>query len=107
MNNADFNKVVEAQLTHCRDLLCKKGEEYDSDSGDRFHSFRVAAALQGETPMQALAGMLAKHTVSIYDLMHAGSTDLTIWTEKITDHINYLLLLKGLIIDELDELDEL
>lgn len=101
MTNADFNKVVEEQLDLCKSLLCKKGEEYDRDTGDRFHSFKVAAALQGETPMQALAGMLAKHTVSVYDLIKDGSSDLTIWDEKITDHINYLLLLKGLIMDEI------
>lgn len=101
MRNDEFNKVVENQLDICKSLLCKKGEEYDSDTNDRFHSFKVAAALQGETSMQALAGMLAKHTVSVYDLIRTGSHDLTIWDEKITDHINYLLLLKGLIMDEI------
>lgn len=102
MNNADFNKVVEQQLDLCQSLLCRKGEEYDRGVDDRFHSFKVAAVLQGETPMQALAGMLAKHTVSIYDLIKEGNHDLTIWDEKITDHINYLLLLKGLIMDEIE-----
>lgn len=100
MNNADFNEVVNDQLEYCYRLLCKKGEEYDSDTSDRFHSFKVAAALLGVTPQQALAGMLAKHTVSIFDMIRVGSSDLTMWTEKITDHINYLLLLKGLIMDE-------
>lgn len=102
MTNTDFNKIVNEQLDRCKSLLCKKGEEYDRDTNDRFHSFKVAAALQGETPMQALAGMLAKHTVSVYDLIREGSHDLLIWDEKITDHINYLLLLKGLIMDELE-----
>lgn len=105
MNNADFNKVVDKQLDLCRSLLCKKGEEYDSDTNDRFHSFKVAAALQNETPMEALAGMMAKHTVSVYDLIHGGSHNLPIWDEKITDSINYLLLLKGLIMDEIGALE--
>ena len=100
MTNAHFNAIVEDQMNKCATLLLSKGEEYDSDSGDRFHSFKVAAKLQNETPIQALAGMMAKHTVSIYDLMRSGSPDLTIWDEKITDHINYLFLLKGLIMDE-------
>lgn len=107
MNNENFNKIVDEQLNLCKSLLCKKGEEYDRDTEDRFHSFKVAAALQGETPMQALAGMLAKHTVSIYDLIKEGSHDLTIWDEKITDHINYLLLLKGLIMDEINASEKL
>ena len=106
MNNQQFNNVVEDQLNFCKSLLCKKGEEYDSSTSDRFHSFKVAASLQGETPLQALAGMMAKHTVSIYDLINQNSSDLTIWTEKITDHINYLLLLKGLLMDEYGGQDE-
>jgi hypothetical protein len=48
MTNNDFNQVIEDQLEYCRTLLCKKGEEYDSDTNDRFHAFKVAAALQGE-----------------------------------------------------------
>ena len=106
MNNNNFNQVVEDQLRRCMELLCYKGKEYDSDTDDRFHSFKVAAALQGETPLQALAGMMAKHTVSIYDMMRQDSSDLTIWDEKITDHINYLLLLKGLLMDTYGGQDE-
>lgn len=101
MTNHEFEKVVTEQLELCRSLLCTKGKEYDSDTDDRFHSFKTAAELQHTTPKQALAGMLAKHTVSVYDLIYSDSSDLTIWNEKITDHINYLLLLKGLIMDEL------
>lgn len=100
MTNDNFNKLVNDQLEYCKALLCKKGKEYDSDSDDRFHAFKVAAELQHETPRQALAGMMAKHTTSIYDLIRSGSPDMAIWEEKITDHINYLLLLKGLIMDE-------
>ena len=100
MTNTDFDKVVDDQLNHCKSLLCSKGKEYDSDTKDRFHSFKVAAELQNETPFEALSGMMAKHTVSIYDLLRSGSSNLTIWDEKITDHINYLLLLKGLLMDE-------
>lgn len=100
MSNEEFNTIVDEQLGHCYELLCKKGLEYDSDTNDRLHSFKVAAKLQNEAPVEALAGMMAKHTVSIYDLIHARSSDLTIWTEKITDHINYLLLLKAMLMDE-------
>ena len=106
MTNNDFDKVVNAQLAYCRTLLCNKGKEYDADTSDRFHSFRVAAELQNETPIQALAGMMAKHTISIYDMIRQNSSDLAIWDEKITDHINYLLLLKGLLIDEYGGLND-
>lgn len=97
MTNQDFNLVVEEQLSMCANLLCKKGKEYDHTTEDRLHVFKVAGALEGITPMQALAGMMAKHTISVYDLIASDCHDLTLWNEKITDHINYLLLLKGLI----------
>jgi len=106
MTNDNFNKIVKDQLDYCRLLLCKKGEEYTPDGTDRFEAFKAAALLQGETPQQALAGMMAKHTVSIYDLIRSECSDLTIWNEKITDHINYLLLLKGLLMDKYGGQDE-
>jgi len=100
MTTENFNKMAKEQFDYCYSLICKKGNEYTPDNNDRFEAFKAAALLQGETPQQALAGMMAKHTVSIYDLIRLGSSDLAIWEEKITDHINYLLLLKGLLMDE-------
>ena len=101
MTNSDFNKIVNEQLKCCTNLLCVKGNEYDSSTEDRLHSFKVAAKLQGVSPKEALAGMLAKHTVSIYDMMRDGEHSIEKWNEKITDHINYLLLLKALVYEEL------
>ena len=101
MNGKDFNEVVEIQLGYCKQLLGVKGEEYDTDSCDRLHSFKTAAALQHETPKQALAGMMAKHSVSIYDMCAEDSKNLEKWEEKITDSINYLLLLKALVLEEI------
>ena len=45
--------------------------------------------------------MLAKHIVSIYQMLHDASlyTDEK-WDEKINDAINYLLLLKACIAEE-------
>lgn len=100
MTNEEFNKIVNDQLAYCQSLLCKKGVEYDNNTNDRFHSFNTAAQLQGITPKQALAGMMAKHTVSIYDMCMTGSFDQSKWEEKITDSINYLLLLKAMVTDE-------
>lgn len=100
MTNQEFNEIAGEQIEYCKRLLGIKGEEYNADSGDRFHAFKVAAVLQGCTPKQALAGMLAKHTVSIYDMCAKGEHSLEKWTEKISDSINYLLLLKGMVIED-------
>ena len=48
---------------------------------------------------RALAGMLAKHIVSLYDMCFADgmSFDAGTWDEKITDSLNYLFLLKAIV----------
>lgn len=106
MTVSKMDTVIQDQLDYCKELLVKKGKEYADEKEDRLQSFKKAAKLQGITPEQALAGMMCKHTVSVYDLIATESSDLTIWTEKITDHINYLLLLKCLIMDEIESSKE-
>jgi hypothetical protein len=94
-----FKRIVEWQVTRCLDTLIVKAAEYATE--DRLHNFKVAAEVQGTTPRQALMGMMAKHTVSIYDMgMSDKSFPIGMWDEKITDHINYLLLLKALVVEE-------
>lgn len=98
MKTEKFNDIVQAQIKRCTDTLIVKAAEYATE--DRLHNFKIAATLEGVTPMQALAGMMAKHTVSVYD-MCACSKDENfpeeLWNEKIGDSINYLLLLRALV----------
>ena len=94
-----FNQIIEHQIKLCLEVLINKAQEYVEDH-DRLHNFRVAAELQDVSVPQALAGMMAKHTVSVYDLCREYGVqpfDYELWEEKITDHINYLLLLKAAI----------
>lgn len=103
MTTENFNKAVEAQILRCTDILCKKASEYATE--DRLHNFKNAAGMMGCDPKEALAGMMAKHTISIYDMCRSGRDDypLNLWEEKITDHINYLLLLKALVVEEIND----
>lgn len=103
MNIKDFEKVVEEQIARSREILVIKAREYATL--DRLHNFKVAGELQGISPRSALAGMMAKHTVSIYDMCVRPDIlySAEIWNEKITDHINYLLLLRAIIEEELVE----
>lgn len=99
MNAAQFNTIVENRLAHCRATLTTKGDEY-SRGGDRLWNFKRAAMKQGLTPAEALLGMKAKHDVSIDDIvdrLHCGAVPAEMVAEKITDSINYLLLLEGVI----------
>lgn len=101
MDGRTFNQVIDEQLQVCTNILVDKADEYASDV-DRLHNFKVAAGLEGTTVRRALGGMMAKHTVSVYDLIRDGQDDtpMELWNEKITDHINYLLLLKALVAEE-------
>ena len=95
MNTETFNKVIREQIERCEAALCKKADEYATD--DMLHNFKVAAGIQNCLPTTALGGMMAKHTVSVYDMIRGleegTAYPIELWNEKITDSINYLLLL--------------
>lgn len=103
VDNSTLEKIIDEQLGYCADILISKGKEYALDS-DRLLAFKKAGALQGNTPKQALLGMLSKHLVSITDMCLHSETEYPIetWAEKITDSMNYLILLKALVIEEQD-----
>ena len=105
MNTEQFERVIDEQLNACVSTLSVKAKEYATS--DRLHNFKVAGELQDCTPIRALGGMMAKHTVSVYDLIKEhdeGSTvELAMWNEKIGDSINYLLLLKALVVEHMEE----
>lgn len=95
----EVNAVFDEQVQLCADTLKRKTREYTGDDADRLCAFKAAAALQHTTPERALAGMLAKHIVSLYDMCFADgmSFDAGTWDEKITDSLNYLFLLKAIV----------
>jgi hypothetical protein len=105
MESHVFNAVVDTQLDKSRALLTKKSTAYNTD-GDRLAAFKVAAVTQGITPKQALAGMMVKHTGSIYKMIQEDSTQpIAVWEEKIMDHINYLLNLRAIVAEEQESLN--
>lgn len=100
MNSEWFEKVVKDQIKTCEDVLIDKAKEYSDDS-DRLHNFKNAAGMMGCDAKEALSGMMAKHTISVYDMCRNGKDyPIELWNEKITDHINYLLLLKAVVTEE-------
>lgn len=99
MNIQDFNNLVEEQFGICRAILETKGKEYAPDVADRLSAFKTAAKLQHKTPIQALGGQMSKHTISLYEMIENNSSDADLWKEKITDSMNYLLLLTALLQD--------
>lgn len=95
-----FDDVVNAQLDRCKSIMIDKAKEYAQDT-DRLHNFHAAAGMMGCGTKEALAGMMAKHTISVYDMCRSGEKyPVELWDEKITDHINYLLLLRAAVEEE-------
>ena len=99
MNEKEFQEIFRNQMEQCQKTLFRKGAEYSTDA-DRLHNFKVAAALQGESSMEALAGMMAKHIVSIFDMVKTHEAyDMSVWDEKLGDAINYMILLKAILME--------
>lgn len=100
MKTQDFNNLVEEQFGICRAILETKGKEYAPDDSDRLSAFKTAGSVLHRTSIQALGGQMSKHTISLFEMIENDCTDLDLWQEKLTDQINYLLLLKGLLYDQ-------
>lgn len=101
MKEEDLKKIMEKQFERCMVVMLGKSIEYTEGSDDKLEHFRAAAALMGVTPEAALMGMMSKHLVSVADMCmdQRGSESYSMdrWDEKITDSINYLLLLRAIV----------
>lgn len=99
MKNDVFNGYVEMQIENCRNMLVRKSD-YGSQE-DRLHNFQAFADLAGVSLEQVCGGYLGKHLVSVYDLIkkteNGEPTDLDVWDEKITDSINYFIILSAIV----------
>lgn len=102
MTTEEFLKVFDETILKCRSLLIKKDVEYKRDD-DKLHNFKLASKLEQCSPERALRGMLTKHVISVYDYINdienGINNDIEKWDEKIFDTVNYLILLRALIIE--------
>lgn len=109
MDLATFNTIVDETIDKCVSVLAQKGIEY-TRGGNRLSNFKQAGMLDGDTSIKALGGMMKKHTVSLYDyikdLENGVKHSLDEWDEKIVDHINYLILLRALLIEGMEPMTE-
>lgn len=100
MTDQEFEEVFLGQVRLCEMILGVKAEGYAADN-DRLYNFKCAGGMMNCNPKEALAGMMAKHTISVYDMCRSKKDyPMEIWEEKITDHLNYLFLLKAIIVEE-------
>lgn len=104
MKKAEFDAVLQHQLSRIASILGVKTREYATDE-DQLKNIRDAAELRGVAMQEAVAGMMVKHTVSIYSMISEPDREfsLDMWDEKITDHIIWLILLRAVLEDQYTE----
>ena len=111
MIQKEFNDVIISQTERCKSILVSKGTEYapkaiKESNVDRLAHFKKAAVVMNSTPKAALMGMLSKHLVSVSDMCTDDKAyPKEQWEEKITDSINYLLILRALVEEDRHEED--
>lgn len=107
MNASQFDKCVQESITNIKQVLAAKAQEYAH--GDRLSNFKRAAQMNQCTPEKALVGMMSKHIISVLDLVDEIESGLyrrpnlrELINEKVGDNINYLILLRALVIERID-----
>lgn len=99
MTSDKFNEVVQEEIKNIENTLIRKQAEYNLDD-DRLGFFKHNAAFLGRTPEETLWAMASKHFISLTDMVNSDNKfSEALFDEKITDAINYLILLKGLVLD--------
>lgn len=102
MQVQDFDNIVNLAMARCGDMLVSKRNEYAPDH-DVLKNFKDGAEMNDSTAHRALWGYVTKQLVSVKEMVkHEETTDfsLTHWDEKLTDIINYMILLKAIVIED-------
>lgn len=101
MTHDQLLKFVKEELDTAYNVMQYKNSGYSTEK-DALHNFTIAAELQDCSPAQALGGFMAKHFVSVYDLINSTPIDKNFdtWHEKITDSIAYLAILHAMMQEE-------
>jgi hypothetical protein len=103
MDNKEFEDIFDGMVATARATLLSKSKEYATDE-DRLHNFKAAAGALNCSPARANRGMSTKHTISINDMVdHPEKYTMAQWEEKIGDEFNYLILLKAIVWERLNE----
>jgi hypothetical protein len=101
MTPEDFDKVLTECCDNMKKVLGSKANEYAR--GDRLSNFKKAALALSSTPEEVCLNFWFKHVISIVDLVQDLRNNKiateAMWNEKILDAVNYLVLLKALVVD--------
>lgn len=99
INQQRFDEIVEKRIEVIRASLKSKGQEYANKdlTTDRMYNFKRGAEISGSTPVSVLFGYWLKHITSTIDIVKQIEQGIipseTLVEEKLTDMINYTILL--------------
>lgn len=89
--------TIHAQMEHCENILNDKFGDYGNHEDPYWH-FNRAAELLEQTPEQVLMTLFSKHLTCIVEMAkNPGASVYLRWLEKLTDAINYLLILSSMV----------
>ena len=103
MTQEKFNVFAKNFVKQTTSVLYLKGKSYALNRDDRLEHFKSAAKYLNTTPQEACLAQLTKHLISIRDMVCANKDAAFSpeqWDEKIGDAINYLVLLRAIVIDQ-------
>jgi hypothetical protein len=98
-----FFKLITDRFEHCRRLMLGDKDKEYSRGDDKLYNFKRSAEVMRCSPEKALWGMVMKHLVSMQDIVEDVEREGRLKTtrykisEKITDIINYMVLLEALL----------
>lgn len=102
MTNSNFSVLLDDTIGRIRKLLTRKTGEY-CRGDDRLSNFKRAAEMAHKSPVASLQGMVLKHFVSLFDMLDdyekGAMHPLVLWDEKVLDIINYMILLRALLLE--------
>ena len=104
MDIKTFDSLVERETKRMKDVMCSKSADY-SAADDKLFNFKLAAEVDGISPIEALRGMWLKHRTSLRqgldELLDGKSCRSEAWwIEKLTDDRNYSILLQALLTEK-------
>ena len=97
MNKNEFTALTKARFAACESILKEKNDQYGED---RLSGFKTNSDFVKIAPEQLASMKLYNHMKNVFDMVNVGSVsgkDLEAFQSEVTDTINYLVLLEGLV----------
>lgn len=96
MDARTFNAIVERRFEACGEMLGMKGADY-TDGKDRLYNFKSVGGLCNTPALMVWLIYFLKHIYAIISFCVKGKVESEPIQGRITDAINYLVLLEGLV----------